>query len=232
MVLKNRNNRGFALIVVLSMLSVITFLVAGTTTRVVSRATDIDTEKRIMRTAHETAALLSFAIAAFGSSPKQIPPSQKVTVPWQDDYAELRLQDVAGLIDLNTADTALVETFVSAMGLPSSVIDTLQVRRSNSQRLESVGELPRVVGMPIEDMNAIAMFATVHSGRRGLALDVTPEDLIEALGGRDHLQSRFQQSKPSGAVYLAIVNGDGKDKLLGVVLLSQGVNPGTILEIY
>lgn len=226
-----QKKQGFALIVVLSALSIIALLAAGNSKRLLTRLTEISTEERIGRQFQEGAALVRFSVAAFGNADGQIPLETRLPVSWLDGEAILYLQDVGGLIDLNTAGVSLIDALAMKLNIPDTAVRQYREWRRTPYRLQSVTDFARVAGLEWQEAEALTEFVTVHSGRFGISADHAPRPLIELIGTSAGAIPEEWQSAPSGSVYEVRIEVEGGHRTLGVVSLSTESTKGRILEI-
>ncbi|MFZ5963013.1 hypothetical protein ACOXXX_08695 [Thalassococcus sp. BH17M4-6] len=190
--------------------------------------TQISTEERIAQTAQEGAALVRLALGVYGEREGQASIETRLTVPWLGGEAVLRLQDVGGLVDLNTAGVELMEALAAAMDIPPEALQRYRDWRRTPHRLQSVRDFGRVAGLDWHVSQALTGIATVHSGRFGVAPDVAPDRLLDLLGGEIREEWR---SAPSGAIYEVRIDSAGQSRLLGIVALGSGSSQGRVLEL-
>ena len=90
-----------------------------------------------------------------------------------------------------------------------------------------MGDFLRVTGAGQERLAELQAIATVHSGRHGIAPDVTPAGVVALLGMAELPPTWL--SPPSGVNY-AVVLREGTDaRRIGVVHVGQAVGDGRIL---
>lgn len=82
------------------------------------------------------------------------------------------------LVDLKTSTRDLLEAF--ELG-PGAMTDYIALRRAG-RRLLRVGDFLRVTGAGQDRQAELIAVATVHSGHRGIAPDVTPQGVLAILG--------------------------------------------------
>ncbi len=114
-------------------------------------------------------------------------------------------QDVNGLTDLNTAAPDILERVVVAFDLgPEAMVDYIAWRRSG-RRLLRASDFLRVTGAGQDRLAELLAVAAVHSGRRGIAPDVAPVEVLTILG-QDELPPAWL-SPPSGVNYAVVLTG-------------------------
>lgn len=227
----DRTNHGFALVVVLSTLSIIALLVASSTTRLLSRKTEIGTEERIARQAQEGAALVRFALEVYGNGDGQASTVVRLPVLWLDVEAVLYLQDVGGLVDLNTAGAGLLDELVQVLGISDEALRRYRDWRRTPHRLQQVSDFERVAGLDWQEAKKLSGITTVHSGRLGISTEHAPRELIDLLEGARRTIPEEWQSSASGRVYEVRLEQRDDIRILGVISLSHGGSKGRTLEI-
>lgn len=233
-------NRGFALIVVLGTLSIIALLFAIAGTRVLARMSGTDTEMTLARTSHETRALLELTLALYEAGDGQVPTDVPLALELDDGPVVLRLQDVGGLIDLNTAAPELLDRLAAQIGLDPGALEAYRTWRRTPHRLQSTADFSRAATVDPALALRLQGVATVFSGRRGIAPEVAPEAVLELLsdrpGPRETLVSALPAdwiTGPSGANFEVIVMPvDKPPRSLGTIGLGTGAAKGRILEIH
>lgn len=212
------SRNGFALIVVLSTLSIIALLFAIASSRAINRLGEVRTDVLIADHAHEVASLLELAAQVFGSQEGRLNRDQALAVRWQGQPAELRLQDVGGLIDLNTANPALLEQFAQALDVSSAQIAQYREWRRRSLRLLRTEDFLRVIAYDEVPPVWFRQVTTVYSGRPGISEDHAPPKLLEILTeGRGPLLPEWV-SQPSGSNYqVVLTSNSGATRVLGSI---------------
>lgn len=134
-----------------------------------------------------------------------------------DKSYTLFAQDVGGLVDLNTSAPALLETYLSAIGLTAEEINQYRDWRKTPRRLLRVADLLRVTEAEGADLEVLLRTATVHSGRTGVSFVAMPEELRALFG------ARWQEAweAPVSGVNFRVDKGDGPAVSLGSVHLGQ-----------
>jgi len=140
----------------------------------------------------------------------------------------IELQDTGGMIDLNTAAPDLIERLAGYLSLPPNALDRFRAWRRTPYRLLRTSDFLRITGAPRELEDRLAQVATVFSGRRGIAPNVAPQEIVEMFLGqgssREMLAAEIGEamiSAPSGVNFLVSVEdtGTGQQWLAGAVHL-------------
>ncbi|MES0863753.1 hypothetical protein ABLN87_15495 [Ruegeria sp. SCPT10] len=235
-----RRNQGFALIVVLSTLSIVALLFAITSNRFLAGQAYTEAELELGRFQQENQALAELAIGVFGPGSNQIDPQTSLVFQQNGRELTLILQDVGGLIDLNTAGPELLNALFKALEIPDAAVEQFREWRRKSYRLHSVADFARVADTPYEDGLRLREFATVHSGRFGIAPDWAPQGLMALLAGSKSSEGaqsleipRVWQTSASRVTFRVDLWEAGRFlRFVGVVHLGNPGVDGRILELY
>jgi len=165
----SKQQGGFAIVVVLSSLLVLTTLFAIASQRSMTHIQTSDATLRLAdRQNRDTAALT--LLLELGAS-DTIPGTVRI------DDRLLKVQDVGGLIDLNTAAPELLEALFDNLDFPPDAARDFRDWRRIGRRLQRVDDLARITGASATAMVQLEHLATVFSGRRGIAVEIAPEEL-------------------------------------------------------
>jgi hypothetical protein len=171
--------KGFALIVVLFSLTVLTLIFGTASLRTLTHIEGVQLSERIAAAEHETTRRADLLLQL---GPSVLDPDQTI-----EALGEISVQPVTGLIDLNTASPALLETLLKGYGLADSTVsDALsdyRTWRREGRVFLRVADFYRVTGLSQQQVPEIERFATVFSGRIGIAADQAPLTLLEHLTG-------------------------------------------------
>lgn len=140
----------------------------------------------------------------------------------------LFLQDVGGLIDLNTAAPEILEKIVAAFDLGPDAMPNYIAWRRSGRRLQRVGDFLRITGGTQELLAELTSLTTVKSGRRGIAPDQAPAAVL-ALLGEDELPATWI-TPPSTVNFAVILHGENTRRI-GVVHIGQAVGEGRVLVV-
>lgn len=126
-----------------------------------------------------------------------------------DGKVQIRVADVFGLVNINTADADLLKTLFAGAGvepgqqdhLAEMVLESRQLGQSSTNsdavfgatsslggpglknaRFESVEELQKIAGITPEIYNRIAFGITTFSNHRGVNPELAPGELLQILG--------------------------------------------------
>lgn len=212
---------GFALIVVLSTLAILTLLFAISTRLSLAHIQTQETEVLLAERSALNVALLRASTAPLAEA--RASGTYEVTVG--DDTHTLRAVDVGGLVDLNTAQPPLLETYLTEIGLTNEEITRFRSWRQTSKRLLRIEDLIRVTAAQRADRALLLATATVHSGRTGVSLDDAPEVLRDLLQARwqddwatapSGVNFRIERIRQTGPLPVGVVNvrPDGRGKIL------------------
>ena len=163
-----------------------------------------------------------------------------------DAIAVVRVNDTAGLVDLNAAPQAAIEALITGLGVSSSeasrlaaaVIDfrdaddtpviggaEIEEYRAagraygpKNSPFESVDELDQVLGMTPELVSRLVPLVTVHSQSNGIDPTVAPEELLRALA-QDPADPRDQLRLPPSVTVRPSVSGRGSRDRLPVMVV-------------
>lgn len=223
---------GFALIVVLFSLLILTALFAIAQNRSLSHLHDAASEERLIRNGQLARDLLDLAIALRHASGDERVTAFPVEV--DGEPAVMRLQDVGGLVDLNTASPALLALLADRLVLPSDALARFRAWRRTPRRALRVSDFARVTGLDDENLPALLQIATVYSGRAGIAPEVAPQAVLDMLGAsRPEDVPDTLRSPPSGANFVVTVLRDraASDVPLGVIHVGSASDASRVLAL-
>lgn len=240
MVSSRSKRQGFALIVVLSTLSIVALLFAIASSRFISSLMYGEAEIVLGKREQENRAFAELALGAFGQGTSRIDPSDPMILQNEKNEIKLVLQDVGGLIDLNAAAPDLLDTLTDSLDMPIDAIEIFRDWRRTPYRLQSVADFSRVANVPYEDGLRLRKFATVHSGRSGISPDAAPSELLTLLEGVSeaslpsgaHIPPAWR-TPASGVNYQVELWIDGSfSRLIGVIHVEGLTGQARILELY
>lgn len=237
--LKSTVRQGFALVVVLSVLSIITLLFAIASNRSVTRALESKTDLLVIEQAFAAAELLDAAAQYYSENLDVSDTSQPFNFMWQGDMATLHLRDVGGLIDLNTADPAMVRHLANALDISSDQFEFYLDWRREGKRLLRTEDFFRIVKHDNVLPKFVRGITTVHSGRRGISPDHAPLELLELLsdveGDRETLLNHLPDAwitKETGVNFQVVLRPVfGEEFVIGVISIGRDIAP-RILQIF
>ena len=232
-------SHGFALIVVLSTLSIIALLFAIAGSRAVNRLSETRTDVLVAEDAFARMSLLSLAAQVYGHREMPLEPDVMLPVRWRGGNALLQLQDTGGLVDLNTANPAILERLADRLNIPSANLETYRVWRREPLRLQRVSDFARIVGGAPGLSESMRGLATVFSGRPGLDMDLAPESLLELLVGRAgnradlirDLPASWASPASSVNYHVNVINKGGVVIALGIISIT-GQSKGLIISSF
>ncbi|MDA7966139.1 hypothetical protein [Ruegeria sp.] len=240
MVASGRRRQGFALIVVLSTLSIVALLFAITSSRFLANLKDSEAELILAKRQQENQALAELALGVFHQQSNQTDPQTPLTIRQNGREQTLVLQDVGGLVDLNTAAPDLLNALSTSLGVPDEALERFRDWRRTPYRLQSVVDFARVSEVPYEVGLRLKEFATVHSGRFGIASDLAPLGLIERLrvaaprGSVQGLELPVSWQTPGSGVTFRVDLWEGGRfvRSVGVIHFGGSASGNRILELY
>lgn len=210
---------GFAIIVVLASLMILTTVFAIASNRSFAQIQ--------MQTGERALSLRQFAnaeiLTLLMSVELDASTSKEVRLPYPFDEVDLRIQDVGGLIDLNTGTPELLARLFSALDAPSTAAASFRDWRRGGRRLQRVDDLIRIADIDTEQREALLAMATVHSGRTGVADAVAPDNVRALAAG-------LPQTAPSQMNFAVFVQSNGRESLIGVISYPSSGTQGRILE--
>ncbi|MEP1697234.1 MAG: hypothetical protein ABJJ69_11905 [Paracoccaceae bacterium] len=203
--------KGFALIAVLLALATLTVLFAVTSSHVVSSRAGLRTDQILLARSANAADLLRLA----AHWKRDIDPDSLEFHAAQAGV-RIRFQDVGGLVDLNTGRPELIDKIAETIGIDRDGLADFREWRRNANRLQRVEDFYRISGFSdASGQEDLRRWATVHSGRPGIALDHVPSDLKTQLSVLDIEEF---DSPATGATFLVEnVNDENRRIILGVI---------------
>ncbi|MEE9455330.1 MAG: hypothetical protein V3V13_13250 [Paracoccaceae bacterium] len=169
--------------------------------------------------------------------------AEPVTVQLDGQDLSAHFQDVGGLVDLNYASPELLELLLNALGLAphqtSTAILAFRDFRQTGLRLQRVSDFARIARLDPATIPNLANFATVHSGRTGIAPDIAPIILLELLtgttGSRDFLKSKISgkfHSPASGNLFRVVFQTQStpQEIIVAIISLSQNSDVPRIVQ--
>ncbi|WP_284165983.1 hypothetical protein [Frigidibacter sp. SD6-1] len=214
---------------------VITALFAVTQKRLLARHSGDAADRIVLANMVEATALLRLALRLRANDATAV----SYDIEWADKRMQLNLQDVGGLIDLNTANPDLLSRLADDLKVSHDGMRDLREWRRLSLRLLSLQDFVRLTGAAPDSLERLRSAATVHSGRPGIDIASASLSALEIATGssgtdeelRRHVPSVFS-SQPTGTifdVYLAADDGSSFAAYLGTIASDGG--SGRILEM-
>jgi uncharacterized protein (TIGR01732 family) len=229
----HNHQRGFALIVVLFSLLVLTALFAISQSRSMSHLRLSSTELALLETGHTKRSLLELSATILAT--RTDPPENDLTVVLGGDEYLLFFQDVGGLIDLNSASPEILSLLGDHFKLSPAAMQVFRDWRRTPRRLLRISDFARITGIAKADVNYLHGVATVHSGRPGIAGGLAPAGVLDVLGFADpaDLPDNFK-SPATGTTFLVILRHGGgvNDAYLGVIRVGETAAEALVLEIF
>lgn len=238
---QNRPSRkGFALIVVLSTLGVIAVLFAISSDRIVARVGETRIETRLLIRGHDSRDLLRLATESFGVSEQSLAVDQLLPVKTARGNGVLRLKDVGGLVDLNTAAPELLDHLADALDISAAALSDYRRWRRKPHRLVRVSDFVRLTGADPETGELLQQIATVYSGRQGVSIKDAPDILLSVITGESASRKTLEQRFPdqwvgsaSGSVFDVWLQDDLRtERRIGTIRLGDISADSRILTVY
>ena len=226
--MKQSRKHGFALVLVLFSLAILTLLFSAASTR--------------------TLASLQFNAAEVVAADRlatQIEVLDALTLQGRPEGDRLtwagrtvRLQSTGGLVDLNTAAPELLDRLLTGYGLSAteraSALEAYRTWRRKSYRLQRVSDFARIAGLDPARLPRLKALATVHSARATLSGEQAPTRLLEHLTGsrdsRDIMIGLLPPNLLGPATSANFAVFDGADRI-GVVSFAPVENQHKILTV-
>ncbi|MHA3915840.1 hypothetical protein [Halovulum sp. GXIMD14793] len=178
-------SRGFALITVLVSLATITLLFAAASTLTLTRLQDNAILRDLSLHEVRTKTIAAVAMTHYASEDADL--TAPFSVQMEGEIWEVRLQDVSGLVDLNTASPALLKVVIGSLGLTpketEAALTHLRTWRREGHRLLRISDAARIMKLDHLQAQNLRMIATVFSGSTGFAPEIAPQSLLESVAG-------------------------------------------------
>ncbi len=212
---KLHNSKGFALIIVLGGLAILTTLFAVIMTRSQADLSELVTLTALSDRQRADLAALEHALQ-MGEIDGSIITGQT-----------LHLEDLGGRVDLNTATPALIQALLDHMEADGEALIRWRAWRRAPHRFLRVSDFLSVTGVDSSHREWLRQVATVHSGRRGLAPSHVPPALLVAFPGS--VVPSELHDMPNGRNFAVILVEETGERQVGVISRRPG-GGGRILE--
>ncbi|MEM9099454.1 MAG: hypothetical protein AAGC79_13135 [Pseudomonadota bacterium] len=197
---KTQRQAGFVLLVVLIGLSMLSLLLGASMQTMVTHTKLAEISFKRDREAMLFDGILELAGMQAALSLRQVSTplaDQAFSFEGQSESVTYHVQDVAGLVDLNTAPFELIEKLLADQRNPDQLIVTLADLRQRRTRLSSVDDLQSLPGIDLRRLFEVDTFFTVFSGRRGIDPASAPVALLERLTGQKGSRAKLTDALPS-----------------------------------
>lgn len=219
--------RGFAIIVVLASLLILTALFAISSTRSMAHIQNQSAEQYLAANKSHRVTLLRLVVETEPDNSTR----GLVPLPAPFHAQTLRLQDVGGLIDLNSASPELLEKLFRHLHFPDNAQESFRSWRRDGQRLMRVDDLIRITNADPVLLPALAQVATVFSGRRGIAIEHAPEKVLEIVrDGRSTISDSDISAASNTNFRVYLQDTDTSELMIGVVSILGNNGQSRILE--
>jgi type II secretory pathway component PulK len=231
---------GFALILVLSTLTILTLLFAATNNRVLGQLQANNSELTLNSKNATNASLLQFAQNWKVAHPAETGP---VSITFNNQHWQFEFQDVGGLIDLNTAQPELRQTLFKHLAASASEAAEYEEKyiawRRSGKRLIRIDDLYRILERDARAFSRLDRFATISSGRSGISPDHAPDAVLELItersGNRDALVQDVPEtlrSSPSNVTFqVRVRSNDTESRILGTIHILGAQGSAVILSL-
>lgn len=214
--------RGFALVVVLASLVILTLLLSLSSKTLLTEhqvaRTTLDLQTREALTVEAVHYVMSLSLG--GATPLDM------TLPGAEDVW-LDLVDVGGLIDLQTADSRLSSKVIEALALGPDASRLFRNWLRQSASAHTLSDVLRELQAGPDKSAQLAAVATLRSGRPGIHPQAAPLPVLELatdeVGARGRLEAAVPPgftSQPTGRFFQLWIKRGENRWLAGVVELS------------
>ena len=201
---EHEGKAGFALIVVLVTLGILTLLFAISSDRTISNFQTQSSELTILKTHQELKDLL--VLASQWKSQPENKDDMAFTIPNVESETEVSFIDVGGLVDLNTAHIPLANAFIQFIGGGRDEQERYLQWRRIGIRMKRVSELPHILDYNLPVGFSIEKYATVFSGRSGINLKNAPNEFVGFLKQTGVLEKAPSLNTPNhGSIFSVVV---------------------------
>lgn len=159
-------------------------LFATVSNRALANAGFYATEKRLLQQQFDNAALAD--VLSQMDLNAMTTTNNEIASPLQDG-TKLVIQDVGGLIDLNTAAPELIAGVIDFLGLEPEAIEQYRTWQQDGRRLLQTDDFLRIVGEDMTLITSLSTIATVHSGERYVSNASSPESVRQIVAGLDEV---------------------------------------------
>lgn len=156
--------------------------------------------------------------------------SGDIIMPAPYDTLEIRLQRVAGLIDLNTAAAPYIQNIITALAFPDDAMQRYSEWRSAGKSFKTTDQFMSVLKGDPGLRSALQLIATVYSGRSDIAGSDAPEEVLAL--GLTLIANTVRQGDDSSniAVYVSEAGQDSEEYWGTIQSTPPGQGSG-ILEV-
>jgi hypothetical protein len=232
---REQDNRkgGFALIVVLFSLLVITALFATVQKRALGQLYDVAAEELLIVNGQTGRDLLELAITVRAKARSLS--ATNFTASLNGRVYEVKLQDVSGLIDLNAASPDLLQRLANRLRLVPGAITTYLQWRRTPRRLLRVEDFARITGAGPAAFDELRSVATVHSGSQGLAPGATPTEVLNLVGVEtsDDIPETLRSTQSATNYRVSLRRpGTAAEIALGIIHVAPSIGQSRVLQIF
>lgn len=214
--LSKKSTSGVALLTVLMGLSVVTILLSLSINRTASHGKLLSFEARQIKEEARYSGVIEVAAHLAAQREARQSSAEPIDIAIGSVTHQVWLRDITGMIDINTGHLPLLERLFASYDLPAAeLVGQLDVLRKGNQRLLNTAELSMLEGINAAQVAELRPFLTVLSGRRGIAPEHSPVELVDRLTGRkgaltglEGLIPKDWRVKPHGDVYAITIQSE------------------------
>ena len=225
---KATRKAGYALIVVLGMLATLALVFSITTVLVQTRSKGYHSEFVLAKKNSRVSGLLDVALVSLLDDPAVAGKGLQLAV--DGVFYDIQYQDVAGLIDLNTASPELLDPVFVKFNIEPDMQDIFWEWRGAGNAFYRLSDFQSLMQTKFEDGEELTEIATVLSGRRGVSLDVAPEEVTSLFpslhADQDQLDPRlieYFSTPPSDVNFRVLISANGQRIGAGEISISGGI---------
>lgn len=160
---------GFALVVVLVTLAILTLLFTISSDRTISRVKSDQIELAILTKHQQSKEALSLA-AVWKNKPEN-KDQDAFSITSNLTEMSIKLLDVSQFLDVNTANMKLANLFIQFLGGDEEAQKNYLAWRRRGVRMQRLSELPTILGIELLPEIKLERYATTFSGRKGVHFD-------------------------------------------------------------
>lgn len=205
---------GFALVAVLSSLTILLLLFVISSRLTLASQSFYATEKHILQARHNAAGTMSVLASLSREDVQKIVASR---APISKSEDAISLQDVNGLIDLNTASPEILGALIGQLGGNLDALPDYLDWRRRGHRLYRINDVMPFFEIPSANTAQLESIGTLYSGRRDVDFERAPTQVLEVIQlGRAVPEQSDRRPSENLAIY-KVDSESGRQKLLGII---------------
>ncbi|WJY20392.1 hypothetical protein QTA57_10995 [Fontisubflavum oceani] len=222
---------GYALIVVLGMLAIVTVIFSISTAGIVSQSRFLADERYLNMNRNLHSDLLHVAAQAKTMNANL----EGLNLTLNNQNIQISFQDVAGLIDINTAHPDLVERLLGRLAVDADnsqvATENFRALRSQGARIERLEDFVALTMLQQRTEINLAAVATVYSGQAGINPTVAPPAVLEVASNSGETPDEFVDSRLT-EVFRVLLSVDGAPaRGIGTVFADRTAQNSRILDV-